>query len=73
MISRTDGESLDADATQFNCCGYLDAASPPFQVDSTCPTALEAAQKLGCVGRFSDFANSFLDIIFTGLFGIVGK
>ncbi|WEW56752.1 hypothetical protein PRK78_002203 [Emydomyces testavorans] len=56
---------------RFNCCGYLNSTSPPFQVDSTCPTDLDAAQKPGCVGPFSNFANSFLDMIFTADFGIV--
>ena len=31
-----------------------------------------AAQKVNCVGPFSNFANGFLDLIFTALFGIVG-
>ncbi|EAS30338.3 tetraspanin [Coccidioides immitis RS] len=56
---------------RFNCCGYLNSTSPPFQVDKTCPTDLDAAQKPGCVGPFSNFANSFLDVIFTADFGIV--
>ncbi|EEP79662.1 predicted protein [Uncinocarpus reesii 1704] len=56
---------------RFNCCGYLNSTSPPYQVDSTCPTDLDAAQKQGCVGPFSNFANSFLDVIFTADFGIV--
>ncbi|KAK2760291.1 phospholipid scramblase 1 [Arachnomyces sp. PD_36] len=55
----------------FNCCGYLNSTSPPFQVDETCPTPLAAAQKLGCVGPFSDHANGYLDLIFTADFGIV--
>ncbi|KAI9831521.1 MAG: phospholipid scramblase 1 [Phylliscum demangeonii] len=56
---------------RFNCCGYLDAATPAFQPDRTCSNALMAAQKAGCVGAFSDFANSFLDIVFTAIFGLV--
>lgn len=40
--------------------------------DSTCPNKLIAQQQLGCVGPFSNFANGFLDIIFTAAFGIVG-
>jgi hypothetical protein len=27
---------------------------------------------MGCVGPFSSFANSYLDLIFTAAFGIVG-
>lgn len=56
---------------RFNCCGYLDAATPPFQQDSTCTNALVAAQKPGCVGAFSDFANRYLHRIFTAIFGFV--
>ena len=58
---------------QFDCCGYLNSTFPPFQVDETCPTPLIAAQKQGCVGPFSDHANSYLDLIFTADFGIVGE
>ncbi|KAK3076466.1 hypothetical protein LTS18_012924, partial [Coniosporium uncinatum] len=57
---------------KFDCCGYLSSTSPPFIQDSTCPSALVAAQKQGCVGPFSAFANQYLDVIFTAAFGIVG-
>jgi len=57
---------------KFTCCGYANSTSPPFAVDSTCPNALVAAAQVGCVGPFSKEANNFLDIIFTGAFGIVG-
>jgi hypothetical protein len=30
-----------------------------------------AAGKTGCIARFSDFANGYLDIIFTAAFGMV--
>jgi len=56
----------------FNCCGYANSTSPPFVVDSTCPNALVAAAQVGCVGPFSQKANNFLDLVFTGAFGIVG-
>ncbi|TVY49689.1 hypothetical protein LOCC1_G000241 [Lachnellula occidentalis] len=58
--------------TMLNCCGYLNSTSPPFVVDTTCPNALVAAARVGCVGPFSVFANGFLDLVFTGAFGIVG-
>lgn len=61
-----------ADPTQFNCCGYTNATSPPFVQDGTCLNPLVAAQKGGCIGKFSSFANSYLDKIFTAAFGIVG-
>ncbi|KAH8800054.1 tetraspanin [Hyaloscypha sp. PMI_1271] len=58
---------------RFNCCGYNNATSPPFFVpDSTCPNPLAAAANIGCVTPFVNFANTFLDTIFTGAFGIVG-
>lgn len=31
-----------------------------------------AEQKEGCIGKFSSFANDYLDAIFTAAFGIVG-
>jgi len=57
---------------ELNCCGYLNSTSPMFVTDSICTNALTAAQKPGCVGPFSTFANNFLDLIFTAAFGIVG-
>lgn len=57
---------------QFNCCGYFNSTSPPFALDATCPNALVAAARVGCVTPFSSFANNFLDLVFTGAFGIVG-
>jgi hypothetical protein len=51
----------------------MNSTSPPFQLDSACPTALIAAQKEGCVGPFSNFSNSYMDIIFTSHFGVVGR
>jgi len=57
---------------ELNCCGYFNSTSPPFVTDSTCTDAAAAALKKGCVGPFSSFANTFLDLIFTALFGSVG-
>jgi len=55
----------------FNCCGYLNPANPPFITDNVC-TDQQTAQKLGgCVTPFSNFANSFLDVVFTAMFGAV--
>lgn len=50
----------------------MNSTSPLFVNDNICPGAAAAAGKQGCVGPFSSFANGFLDIIFTALFGIVG-
>jgi len=57
---------------KFNCCGYLSFRQPPFVQDSTCPNRLAAAQKQGCITPFSNFANQYLDVVFTGFFGMVG-
>ena len=54
---------------KYQCCGYLNI---PFTPDSVCTSAFVAAQKVNCVGPFSNYANSFLDRIFTALFGLVG-
>ncbi|ORY12342.1 tetraspanin [Clohesyomyces aquaticus] len=57
---------------KFNCCGYWNSTSPPFVQDNVCVNSLVAAQKGGCIGKFAAFANSYLDMIFTAAFGIVG-
>lgn len=65
------GSRTLANNGQFNCCGYLNPANPPFVTDNTCPN-VEQAQKLGgCVTNFGNFANQFLDIVFTAMFGAV--
>jgi hypothetical protein len=61
-----------ADPNQLKCCGYMNSTSPPFVVDTTCTNSLVAENLGGCVGPFSTFANNFLDLVFTGAFGIVG-
>jgi len=57
---------------KFDCCGYIDFASPRYAVDTTCPNDLVAATKLGCVGPFSSFSEKWLNLIFTAAFGVVG-
>lgn len=57
---------------RFRCCGYTDSQTPHFIVDALCTDSFTASQKQGCVGPFSVFANTHLDIIFTAAFGIVG-
>lgn len=44
----------------------------PFHTDSTCPTPPVALAKTNCAGPFSSFANNFLDLVFTAIFGMVG-
>ncbi len=57
--------------SQFNCCGYISNAM--FMQDSTCPNVAVAASKQGCAASFCDYANGFLNLIFTASFGFVGK
>ncbi|KAI4176776.1 MAG: hypothetical protein LQ348_005944 [Seirophora lacunosa] len=54
---------------RWQCCGYMDI---PFHSDSTCPTPIIAMSKTNCVGPFSNYANDFLDVVFTAIFGMVG-
>jgi len=56
---------------KFECCGYFNSTAPPFQQDETCPNPQAAAQKPGCLGSFYSFANDYLRVIFTALFGFV--
>lgn len=55
---------------KFQCCGYMSATSPPFVVDNTCTNSLVAASLQGCVTPFSNFANNYLDFVFTAAFGV---
>jgi len=57
---------------ELKCCGYTNSTSPPFVVDSVCTNSLVAENLGGCVGPFSTYGNNFLDLVFTGAFGIVG-
>jgi hypothetical protein len=57
---------------RFNCCGYNNFTAPPFIQDVTCTNSIIAEQKGGCIRPFSNFANQYLDQIFTALFGMVG-
>ncbi|KAI0426908.1 tetraspanin [Xylaria sp. FL1042] len=56
----------------FNCCGYFNSTSPAFHTDSTCPSPATAALMTGCATPLSRFSNTFIDNIFTALFGVVG-
>ncbi|KAI1181302.1 tetraspanin [Nemania sp. FL0916] len=58
--------------TAFECCGYFNSTSPAFQRDATCPSPASAALMTGCATPLSQFSNTFIDNIFTALFGIVG-
>lgn len=54
------------------CCGYFNSTSPLFVTDTTCPNAQVAASMQPCLTPFTKLANNFLDVVFTGAFGIVG-
>ncbi|KAI3320792.1 tetraspanin [Xylariaceae sp. AK1471] len=56
----------------FNCCGYFNSTSPAFNTDSACPSPAAAALMTGCSTPLSRFSNTFIDNIFTALFGVVG-
>jgi len=56
----------------FNCCGYLNFTSPAFVTDVTCPSPAAAALLPGCATSMSNYANAFIDQVFTALFGMVG-
>ncbi|KAJ8132567.1 hypothetical protein O1611_g1060 [Lasiodiplodia mahajangana] len=56
----------------FQCCGYFNSTSPAFHTDSTCPSPATAALMTGCAAPLSRFSNTFIDNIFTALFGVVG-
>jgi len=54
---------------KFNCCGYADSAI--FIKDALCSSVVRAAELGACVDPFSQFADQFLDVVFTAFFGIV--
>lgn len=55
--------------TKFQCCGYNNPAL--FVKDQTCISAATAARLGPCMVPFGTFANRFLDVVFTALFGLV--
>ncbi|KAI0019121.1 tetraspanin [Xylariomycetidae sp. FL0641] len=56
----------------FNCCGYFNSTSPAFVTDSTCPSPASAALMDGCASPINSFGQTFVDMIFTAIFGMVG-
>lgn len=58
--------------TSFQCCGYFNSSSPAFVTDATCPSPASAALMRGCSVPLVSFGNTFVDNIFTGVFGMVG-
>lgn len=66
-------EAHSALQRELQCCGYVDANTPPFVQDKTCTNTFIAARLGPCLPAFSSYANILLDTIFTGLFGLVGE
>ncbi|EFW99373.1 tetraspanin [Grosmannia clavigera kw1407] len=58
--------------TQFQCCGYFNSTSPAFVTDATCSSPAAAALVRGCASQISSFGNTFVDEIFTAVFGMCG-
>ncbi|OTA56895.1 hypothetical protein K449DRAFT_336133 [Hypoxylon sp. EC38] len=58
--------------TAFSCCGFFNSSSPAFITDSTCPSPAAAALMRGCSTPLNSFGNTFVDNIFTAMFGMVG-
>jgi len=57
---------------KFSCCGYLNSTSPMYVVDRVCTNEIVAASKEGCVSPFANYAERWINLLFTALFGIVG-
>ncbi|CAJ2503816.1 Uu.00g112100.m01.CDS01 [Anthostomella pinea] len=66
------GEVQELMQTAFQCCGYFNASSPAFITDATCPSPAAAALLPGCSTPLTSFGNTFVDNIFTAVFGMVG-
>jgi len=50
----------------------MNSTSPLYVVDSVCTGDIVAASKEGCVSPFAGFAERWINLLFTALFGIVG-
>ncbi|KAI0379136.1 hypothetical protein F5Y04DRAFT_260516 [Hypomontagnella monticulosa] len=58
--------------TAFSCCGFDNSTSPAFITDATCSSPHAAALMRGCSVPLTSFGNTFVDNIFTAVFGMVG-
>ncbi|KAL7792632.1 hypothetical protein V8C37DRAFT_380118 [Trichoderma ceciliae] len=58
--------------TSFQCCGYLNSTTPAFITDTACPSPAAAALLRGCSMNMANFANAFINDLFTAVFGMVG-
>ncbi|KLU83207.1 tetraspanin [Magnaporthiopsis poae ATCC 64411] len=57
---------------KFKCCGYFNSTSPAFVTNSVCPSPAAAALMRGCAAPLTSFANTFVDNIFTAVYGMCG-
>jgi hypothetical protein len=51
----------------------MNSTSPAYVRDSVCTSDIVAASKEGCVGAFAAYSDTFLGLVFTAAFGVVGK
>ncbi|KAK5994963.1 hypothetical protein PT974_03352 [Cladobotryum mycophilum] len=58
--------------TSFQCCGYNNYTTPAFVTNSVCSSPAAAALTRGCSTFVSSYANTYVDRVFTALFGMVG-
>jgi len=58
--------------SMFECCGYFNSTSPAFVTDATCTSPAGAALLRGCSTYMSSYANSYINQLFTAVFGVVG-
>lgn len=56
----------------FKCCGYFNSTHPAFVTTSACPSPAAAALMRGCATPLTSFANTFVDNIFTAVYGMCG-
>ena len=50
----------------------MNSTTPMYVVDSVCTGDIVAAAEGGCVAPFANFAERWINLLFTALFGIVG-
>ncbi|KAL8387275.1 hypothetical protein RB595_010031 [Gaeumannomyces hyphopodioides] len=57
---------------KFKCCGYFNSTAPAFVTNSACPSPAAAALMKGCATPLTSYANTFVDNIFTAVYGMCG-
>jgi hypothetical protein len=56
---------------RFNCCGFSNSTTGHYITSLTCPSDAVAVQRGTCAQPFYNYANGYLQLIFTASFGIV--